>query len=810
MLRAILLLVLAILPSQAALAAAALASNASHTVLLQKQPPFRLTWAIDQQLNVINMTLSVGVPNCWAGIGLNSEEMAGAEFIVGQLSGKQVTVQEALPNGQAPQTKPIVNKKRTAALLSSISGSSADGSTTYHFSRMYTNVTMGVGFAGGAMPIVFAHCDVLNTPELYFHGRYKGRAVVNWLTGSLKLPAPPSVVSLVSMAVSAFSALTVLVVLVTGLVRSRHHSRGGSVMLYAVFCMLCFASMFMSTAVQQAGALSMKGIKPVVSLFYAFIILLTLAFSLHTVRPQSRLFVFTRLVRLGPSRLKKYTTVGELLLLVAYAALIALVVLIQSRNPAITATGVARAARILGHVVEVNIGLLLLPNTRNSFWMHLFHIPFERAIKYHRWLGRVVFIAMLTHFSLWWTRFSQLGRLAPCAMQFNCAGTGVTGGSVRSGELALIICIVMVATALDWVRRRFFEAFYITHHLYVAYLAFALIHSIGVEGQLFGFCLLGLSLQLADVIMRSYRGVMLQVVTTEINQEISKVTRLKLARADGKPISFMAGQYCFLNISTVSRLEWHPLSICSPPHERELTFRIRAAAAGQWSASLWNLAGHRSERPSSVKVRLDGPYGHPGIDWQAYDGLVLVAGGIGVTPVASLLASCLQAVKEAGDKPPVSRVSVAWVVRDPHSLTWFADLMQACAEHESGIFDVQLYVTLRTSAKRKQLPERVTSATFDSLEREVQERPLLDGEGILESVTPSDIDLPDYHVGRPSLGRLLHTVAKAMPRSGGKQLLGAFACGPASMLADLQDATFAFNSESSAVRVDLHTETFLL
>src|SRR5687767_3173500 len=48
----------------------------------------------------------------------------------------------------------------------------------------------------------------------------------------------------------------------------------------------------------------------------------------------------------------------------------------------------------MGHVNELTMALLILPVTRNSVWFLLFGVPYERAIKYHRWMARQLLITM--------------------------------------------------------------------------------------------------------------------------------------------------------------------------------------------------------------------------------------------------------------------------------------------------------------------------------------------------------------------------------------------------------------------------------
>ena len=64
-----------------------------------------------------------------------------------------------------------------------------------------------------------------------------------------------------------------------------------------------------------------------------------------------------------------------------------------------------------------------------------------------------------------------------------------------------------------------------------------------------------------------------------------------------------------------------------------------------------------------TQVRVDGPYGSAG-DLYACRELVLVAGGIGITPIHSVLSALLSAAAAGALRArPLSRVHVVWVVR---------------------------------------------------------------------------------------------------------------------------------------------------
>ena len=104
----------------------------------------------------------------------------------------------------------------------------------------------------------------------------------------------------------------------------------------------------------------------------------------------------------------------------------------------------------------------------------------------------------------------------------------------------------------------------------------------------------------------------------------------------------------------------------------------------------------QSPDASALDVNIDGPYGRP-IDYWAYKVLVLVAGGIGVTPMHSILADVYTRTLAAGhgglgagkagsssSQPigngPPRDVRFLWGVRQPEALNMFADTFAAIEE----------------------------------------------------------------------------------------------------------------------------------
>ncbi|GCB76588.1 hypothetical protein scyTo_0018355, partial [Scyliorhinus torazame] len=76
------------------------------------------------------------------------------------------------------------------------------------------------------------------------------------------------------------------------------------------------------------------------------------------------------------------------------------------------------------------------------------------------------------------------------------------------------------------------------------------------------------------------------------------------------------------------------------------------------------------------KLYIDGPFGSPSEEVFNYEVSLCVAGGIGVTPFASVLNTLLDDWKQY----KLRRLYFIWVCREIQSFLWFADLL--CILHD--------------------------------------------------------------------------------------------------------------------------------
>lgn len=107
------------------------------------------------------------------------------------------------------------------------------------------------------------------------------------------------------------------------------------------------------------------------------------------------------------------------------------------------------------------------------------------------------------------------------------------------------------------------------------------------------------------------------------------VIEVRLASIAGSKLSYAAGQYATLSFPSVERLRSNrPFSFVSAPTDNDVRFGIRIG--GPFTRALSRL------QPGDLAV-VTGPFGRFTLDRATQAGIVLLVGGIGVTPFLSMV-----------------------------------------------------------------------------------------------------------------------------------------------------------------------------
>ncbi|HEY4420405.1 MAG TPA: ferredoxin reductase family protein [Pseudonocardia sp.] len=143
-----------------------------------------------------------------------------------------------------------------------------------------------------------------------------------------------------------------------------------------------------------------------------------------------------------------------------------------------------------------------------------------------------------------------------------------------------------------------------------------------------------------------------EFLVREVRRENATVSTLVLEprrRRHGPPVSswaFAPGQFAWIRLDRSVTAEEHPFTIASSAHLDTTEFTIRHA--GDFTRALRRL-------PPGSPVWVDGPHGAFTNDVGAGAGFVMIAGGVGITPMMSML----RTAGHRGDPRPYRLVVVA-------------------------------------------------------------------------------------------------------------------------------------------------------
>ncbi|HEY5147931.1 MAG TPA: ferric reductase-like transmembrane domain-containing protein, partial [Polyangiaceae bacterium] len=432
--------------------------------------------------------------------------------------------------------------------------------------------------------------------------------------------------------------------------------------------------------------------------------------------------------------------------------------------------GFVQLARGCGACLNFNGALILLPMMRRGLtalrrtWFHGL-IPLDDAVELHAVAGHAMFAFALAH------TVGHLGNYARTP-GVTVAAQVASIGAARTGVVWLLVFGVMWFFARASARsKRKFEVFHATHSLYVLWFIVGLLH-----GPVFWkWVALPIAAFLVERAVRfARRSAPAEILRTRVLR--SGVTRLDLRKPAG--FQHRAGDFVFLRIPRVAEHEWHPLTISSAPERDLLSFHVRAL--GDWSSAVRRLAetrqsGHSSE---ALVAAVDGPYGAPCAGVFESRRAVLIAGGIGVTPFASVLES-IALRSRSGAGIALERVDFVWMNRDAYSFEWFFDLLSSIDKlDDRGLVRIHVYMTGGRSD--------ASSAAFDLARRAA----LLAGE--TDVVTGLKIET---HMGAPDWPAIFASMAV----DAGEVPVDVYFCGPPGLARKVgpccEDAGMTFRQE---------------
>lgn len=379
----------------------------------------------------------------------------------------------------------------------------------------------------------------------------------------------------------------------------------------------------------------------------------------------------------------------------------------------------------------------------------------------------------------------------------------------KAGSLLFLsLTLLTVPNIHPVIRRKFFELFYYTH-IALAFLVigFALWHGLSI--LFIGAAWWVLDGLIRYVIMARFRY-RTQATLRNLEGNIVEITFPKPANFD-----YMAGQYVMICIPKISVFQFHPFSISTSPHQDTVSFHVRSL--GNWTKALADLA----DKQRQVKILIEGPYGNLSVDLEnesKYKMVLLISGGIGITPLQSICNSLIHQCEHQGRE--MKKLFFLWVVREEESIGAMTD---SSSTHLPGKEKhVKLDGFMPDLLIRKNAGEEVDEegieASISKMENDFMGHDFLHTEYYLTSMKKpqegekeKSIALTSHVIsGRPDLDKVFGDM-KDMAVNNGEKRIAVCVCGPTKLVDDVKASCRKYSSgefKCGGVQFDVHEESF--
>ncbi|MGQ4429245.1 ferredoxin reductase family protein [Streptomyces sp. SAS_260] len=292
--------------------------------------------------------------------------------------------------------------------------------------------------------------------------------------------------------------------------------------------------------------------------------------------------------------------------------------------------------RVLGLYAALVMAFQLLLVARLP-WLDR-RIGMDRLTSWHRWTGFALLWTLLGHLVFIAFGYAQGTDTGPVGEVVDLAET--TEGILRA-LVAFALILVIGATSARWARRRLaYETWHFIHlYTYVA-VVLAFTHQVAVgttftassAATTYWYAVWGVALgsvALGRVILPLWRNLRHQLRVEAVVPESDNVVSIYITGRDLHQLPAQAGQFFLWRFLTKDRWwQANPFSLSAAPDGTRL--RLTAKTAGAGTAALRHL------KPGT-RVFAEGPYGAFTTLHRTKPESLLIAGGVGVTPIRALL-----------------------------------------------------------------------------------------------------------------------------------------------------------------------------
>lgn len=336
----------------------------------------------------------------------------------------------------------------------------------------------------------------------------------------------------------------------------------------------------------------------------------------------------------------------------------------------------------LGVFIMMNMGLILLPVTRNSIWITIFKLTHKEFILSHRIMAIMCIVTIIIKFIVILFNYEPYFLII--------IKNELTGGSPLAGTLSTFSAILMGLFSMRNIIKIKYETFYFTHRiLSIITVATAIWH---YTLSLY-YLIPSLILYIIDLFMRYLhinKGLYLKLNTIgkEENNTSCVIINVKMK----KFIETKPGCYFLICVRNISSFQWHPFSLIEQ-NKNSLTFCAKNMGPKSWTDKLQTLVSSSREEMYNREIYIQGPYNYFDINHiiNKYEYIINIAGGIGVTPIFSIIEYINEMIylKKVNTK----KILFVWMVPYDTLVDYFLEKINSFDLFNT---DIEIYITKQT------------------------------------------------------------------------------------------------------------------
>jgi predicted ferric reductase len=178
----------------------------------------------------------------------------------------------------------------------------------------------------------------------------------------------------------------------------------------------------------------------------------------------------------------------------------------------------------------------------------------------------------------------------------------------------------------------------------------------------------------------------------KVGDEKFKTAAMLLYVTAPKPIKSFPGCFFYICHTGISMLEWHPISLISESSDDTICFCIKDMGKNTWTSKLKKFDDglmKNKDKLENSRIYIQGPYKTAIIDYTKYSYLMTITGGIGITPVISVMKHISQLYTKKQLKK-LKKVVFVWIVNHPSLIEPFNEIL---AHLNEELFELRIFST---------------------------------------------------------------------------------------------------------------------